>query len=81
MHNFAYLEVNTMNVDRIVAGLAQVALSAVKGFTQGLASDAGHEAWDEEMGDSGHDGENIPTHIAHTVGRFFGMAVKGISDQ
>ncbi len=70
-----------MNGDQIFEGLTKVAFGAVAGFTKGLAHDAEHEAWDEEMNDSDHDGEDIPTHMAHTVGRFLGMTVKGISDQ
>lgn len=59
--------------------IVPVAMAAVTGFVQGLSSDAEHDAYDQERSDPDHAGENVPTHVAHTVGRVFGVVVKGVS--
>jgi hypothetical protein len=49
--------------------------TAATGFVKGLANDASHDAYHQEVDDKHH--ENVPTHIAHAIGRFFGQIVSG----
>ena len=45
-------------------------------FVSGLAKDAEHDAYDQELHDSGHSGESVPIHVAHALGRMVGFVAK-----
>ncbi|GBF82444.1 hypothetical protein [Aphanothece sacrum] len=62
------------NPEDLLFGLAT---AAVKGFVQGLSEDAEHDAYNQEIHDPAHSSENVPTHVVHTVGRVFGVVIKG----
>ncbi|MDB9309123.1 hypothetical protein PN471_10830 [Aphanizomenon sp. CS-733/32] len=55
--------------------IGKVVVGATTGFVQGLANDAVQDAYQQEVAD--HPDEDVPTHIAHAIGRFFGQIVSG----
>ena len=45
------------------------------GFMGSLGHDAADDAYQQEL--HAHPNEDVPTHVAHAVGRFFGFIVGG----
>lgn len=61
-----------MNPEKIIE-------SAVTGFVKEIASDVAHDAYVQEIHDTDHGDhthENVPTHVAHALGRVFGHIAK-----
>lgn len=63
--------------------LVKIGGSLLTGFMAGaaknLGGDAMDEAYEDEMSDSQHVEEDVPSHMAHAIGRFLGMVVSPIS--
>ncbi len=61
-----------MNPEKIIG-------AAVSGFIGAMAREAGHDAYDQEIHDKAHGDhtqEDVPTHMAHAIGRVFGHIAK-----
>jgi hypothetical protein len=58
-----------MNTENLIVQLGMA-------FVSGLAKDAEHDAYQQELHDSDHSGENVPTHVAHALGRIVGFVAK-----
>jgi hypothetical protein len=65
-----------MNNGEFGEGLAKLAMCAVGGFVTALGTDAEHDAYNQEIHDPKHAGENVPTHVAHAIGRGLGVIIK-----